>query len=370
MRRAASLISILLVSCIDPFKIELTKLDEQLVVDGMITDQPGPYVVKLFKTKALSDQISNSTDVKGAVVVITNSDGVSETLTESSPGNYVTNASGIQGVVGKTYQLHITTAEGTIYESELEKLVEVGAIRNVYHEFQKVEEPTIANSLDSDNGFQVYVDADVLPDQEGRIRWRVTRTFEIFTYPSQRIRYVSRPGGATVIVPDPPACSGWIYTPATGLAPVSNCTCCSCWVTDYRFPVISNPKFEENHMQPKVPLDFISANRRIFYRKCHLRIEQMSVSESVYDFWANVTKQRASGNDLFQTPMPKTSGNIKAVTPGAKQALGIFAVSSVKVANHVVQRNEIPYSMPQIDTLKFSCLEAYKFSTINKPTFW
>jgi hypothetical protein len=364
------LLWILLGSCVDPFKIDLTPQQEQLVVEGMITDQPGPYTVKLFKTKAIDDQISNITDVTGANLVIVNSDGVSETLAESVPGNYVT--TGMQGVVGKTYTLRITTPEGTVYESEAEKLVGVGAIRRAYYEFEQIEAPVGSDFVNPENGFQVYVDADVLPEQEGRIRWRVTRTFEIKTYPAQRTRYMSTPGGGTIIVPDPPACSGWTYSTRLGLQnPNPKCSCCECWVTEYSAgPVLSNVNFENGGSQVKVPVEYVPASRRIFNQKCYLQIEQMSLSEKVYSFWAGISKQKKTGSDLFQTPPPRTTGNIKTITPNALPALGIFAASSIKVTTLTINRSEVPYYLPPIDTIKDSCLGIYKESTINKPPFW
>jgi hypothetical protein len=370
--KLACLLWIVLGSCVDPFKIELGPLDEQLVVDGMITDQPGPYAVRLFKTKGINDQISNILYVSGASVRITDSDGAIETLAESTPGNYVTNSPGMQGVVGKTYTLHITMPEGTFYESEPEKLVGVGAIRNAYYEFEQVESPVGSDFVNPKNGFQVYVDADLLPDQEGRVRWRVTRTFEIKTYPAQRTRYMSIGGGGTIIVPDPPACSGWTYSARFGLQnPIAKCSCCECWITEYSTtPVLSNVSFEKSGIDAKVPIEYVPASRRIFNQKCYLQIEQMSLSQSVYNFWAGISKQQKSSSDLFQTPPARTTGNIKTVTPNAKPALGIFAASSIKVKTLTINRSDVPYYLPPIDTIKDSCLGIYKESTINKPVFW
>jgi hypothetical protein len=366
------LLWIVLGSCVDPFKIDVADAQEQLVVDGMITDQPGPYTVRLFRSKDLDDQISNNLNVSGASVVISNSDGVSETLVETAPGTYNTTASGMHGMVGKTYILRITLPDGTVYESTPETLASVGNIRNVYREFIQVESPVGSDYVNAKNGFQVYVDADVLPDQEGRVRWRVTRTFEIKTYPAQRQRYLSTAGGGSVLIPDPPACSGWTYSARFGLQnPISKCDCCECWITEYsQYPVLSNLNFEKSASQVKVPIEFVPASRRIFNQKVYLQIEQMSLSENVYNFWAGIGKQQKTGSDLFQTPPPRTTGNIRALSPNAVPALGIFAASSVKGTTMVIKHEEVPYYLPPIDTIKDSCLSIYKVSTAQKPLFW
>ncbi len=366
------LIWIVLGSCIDPFTITLSGSQEQLVVEGMITDQPGPYTVKLFRTKPINDQISNTLEVKGATVVIAGSDGIQEKLIENGPGNYVTNPTGIRGVIGKTYILKITTAEQGMYESEPEKLVAVGDIRRLYHEFDLAESPKRTDHLSTKNGFNIYVDADVLPEQNGRIRWRTTKTFEIRTFPSQRLKYVSTRGGGTILVPDPPVCSGWTYTTMDGLVDAKGkCDCCECWVTEYSStPILSNQNFERDNMQLKVPVDFISASRRIFNQKCYIQIEQMSVSESVYGFWKKIDKQKKTASDLFQTPLPNTRGNIKAISPNAIPVLGIFSATCIKVKTMTINRSEIPYFVPTIDTIKDSCLGIYKVTTTQKPSFW
>jgi hypothetical protein len=370
--RILSLISILLGSCIDPFSIPVSQTQVQLVVEGMITDQPGPYTVKLFKTKPINDQISNSLDVTGAVVEIVDNDGVSEKLKEIAPGNYATSATGMQGTIGKTYTLKITTPEGTQYASEPEPLVAVGDIRKLYNEFDIVEPIPPKYALTTNNGFQIYVDADVLPEQGGRVRWRTTKTFEIRTYPAQRQKYVALRSGAVVLQPDPPECSGWTYTTQKGLQDVKGkCDCCECWITDYSsVPILSNQNFVTDNAQLKVPIDFIPASRRIFNQKCYILVEQMSISENVYNFWEKISKQKKTSSDLFQTPLPNTRGNINAISPNAIPALGIFSASAIKIKTMTISRTEIPYFVPGMDTIKDSCLGVYKVATSTKPPFW
>jgi hypothetical protein len=361
LNKITCLVLIVFASCIDRITIPTNAIPEQLVVDGMITDQPGPYTVKLFRTQELNDQLGNTLNVKNAAVVIEDNNGVKESLVETAPGNYVTK--NLVGTIGKTYTLKITTAEGLQYESEPEKLVGVGDIRNITYSFKQNESPTGSNYLTTTNGFQIYVDADVLPEQQGRVRWRTTKTFEILAHPELRTRYVSLRNGTSIIVPDIPGCAF--------SGPGGNCGCCECWITDFgSLPALSNLNAVNNNSAVKVPVDFIPATRRIFNQKCHIEVEQLSVSESVYKFWSGIGQQKKTSSDLFQTPLPKTGGNIKALTPGAVPALGIFAASAVKTKSVTILRSEIPYHMPAIDTLKEACMTYYKYSTTTKPPFW
>src|SRR5260221_13328222 len=95
------------------------------------------------------------------------------------------------------------------YQSSEEQLTAVGDYSNIHAEFQQVEEATYFNQVKSPNGFNIYLDSEVLPEQQNRVWWRWTGTFEILTYPQFRTKPVpSRTG--TTIVPDPVPCSGYI----------------------------------------------------------------------------------------------------------------------------------------------------------------
>jgi len=371
--RLIFIIWLLLDACVDPFTIKSSNAGEQLVVDGMITDQPGPYTVKLYTTKSLDTQLDQVNWVKGARVSITDDAGNTENLTEISSGIYQTSESGIQGQVGRTYTLHVTTSQGHAYTSAAEKLLPVGEINNVYYSFKQVEDPTKTDYLDTKNGFEIFVDAEVLPEQEGRVRWRTTGTFEIKTAPEAKTRTEGAKGGGIVIIPDPPACSGWIYDAKNGLRQVGVCTCCECWVTLYSdTPLLSDKTFVVNNAIEKYKLGDVTATRRFFYQKYHLMVEQMSVSQSVYDFWERIATQKQSGSDLFQTPPGATGGNITSESAGALPALGVFAASSIRSVSVVIDRSDVPYVLPDIDAINESCASpaVYKNSTTTKPPFW
>lgn len=367
---------ILLDACVDPFSIKSSQVQEQLVVDGLITDQPGPYTIKLYTTKALDTQLDQTNWVKGAKVVITDDAGAEEALTEVSSGNYQTSASGMQGQPGRTYTLHITTVEGVAYTSSPETLLPVGEIKDLYYEFSQTEDPQKTDYITTKNTFNLYVDAAVLPAQGGRVRWRTTGTFEIKTYPEAKTRTEGGAGGSIVVIPDPPACSGWTYSApprGQGLKQVGDCSCCQCWVTRYSdMPILSDATFIVDGAITKFKLGDINANRRFFYKKYYIEVEQLSVSATVYDFWKKIETQKESGSDLFQTPPGATGGNIAAVSAGAMPAIGVFAASSVRKRSITIDRSDVPYYLPPIDSIKESCSSAlvYKNSTTTKPPFW
>jgi hypothetical protein len=358
-------------SCIDPFLVDVDQGQSTLVVEGMITDQPGPYEVKLTYTNDVNDQLNTIPQVHGATVVLYDDQGNSELLTETQPGVYQTSATGIQGQVGNQYHIQITLSDNSIFKSEPETLMPVGEIKDFYYEFEQKVDASLENFSEPANGFNLYVDAEVLPQQEGMVRWRTTGIFELRAFPEKRVKYESAPKGDIIVVPDPPLCSGWKYNTKTKqLEYKGECECCTCWVTQYDSePIISDPKFVKDGEVKKQFLRFIPASRRIFYNKYYIDVEQLSMSKKTYDFWQAVKKQRATGSDLFQTPPPAAQGNI-VVVAGKQKAMGYFAASSVKTKSLFLGKELIPYVLPPTDTIPESCTTAYRYSTATKPSFW
>jgi hypothetical protein len=360
---------ILLDSCIEPIELSLDSSQISLVVDGMITDQPGPYTVKVYKSTALEHSINKTVWAEGLKITIHDDQGYSEQLVEASPGNYQTNY--IEGIVGHSYYIRIETPSLEIYESKPEILRPVGEIENVYYEFEQVVEPTSENFLKPVNGFNIYVDAEVVPDQQGYVRWRTRKVFEFLTYPETRkVQQWNSKGTSFTWVPAPLACSGYIYK-SGGLVRLFPCECCTCWATSYEeSPLLSDPQFTTTGSISHQKVAFVGASRRIFHNKFYIAIDQMSISESVYNFWAAVKKQKEEGSDLFQTPAPETIGNIVPKSENAPTVLGIFAASSIRTKTIFIDKSAIPYNVPPMDTLDYSCLDVYKNVTNIRPSFW
>lgn len=101
-----------LFSCTEDYDMNLknTNLEPTLVVDGVITDKPGPYFLALTLS---ADYFSNEFNpgVKDASVVV--SDGVNDIVysgVDGYPGLY-RSPNGFRGEVGKTYSLSVTDVD-------------------------------------------------------------------------------------------------------------------------------------------------------------------------------------------------------------------------------------------------------------------
>jgi hypothetical protein len=383
-RVLTAVIFLILGSCVDTFTVN-TSFQPTIVVEGLITDQSGPYLVKISRALPITTSAQLQTtqaSETGAIVIIQDDLGNSETLIEKSSGSYYTSL--FQGVIGRTYSISIKTKDGGVYQSTPEKMLPVGDFSNLRYEFLQNEPPPPIlsawpyHNFKTTNGFKIYIDSEVLPEQEGRVWWRWLGTFKIKAYPALQKEYVSdqkRPRDMSILVPDVDLCSGALdinrHTKDSYLSPVGPCTCCECWVTEYsNTPLVSNPKFISNGKIDGYNVAFIESNRRTFYEKYYLEIEQLSVSSTIYNFWKNIKTQEGNSSNLFQTPPPKTGGNVESTSPNAIRIIGYFAASAVKKHSLLMERQDVPYDVGVIDTLALDCRKAYKYSTSARPIFW
>jgi len=115
-RYTTYLFSLLLLSgssaCKRTVQVRLDDAPPQVVIEGEITNQPGPYQVKITRTVSFSDP-NTFPPVTGATVEIMDStNGNSYVLSESSPGVYTSND--FAGIPAHTYRLRVQ-ADGLQY---------------------------------------------------------------------------------------------------------------------------------------------------------------------------------------------------------------------------------------------------------------
>lgn len=97
--------AILYTACEEVIDVELSGTESKIVIEGKITDEPGPYYVFISKT---TDYFvpGDYPQIKGAVVTITDDLGIVDHLKEFQPGVYQTNL--IKGTPGRKYFLTVS----------------------------------------------------------------------------------------------------------------------------------------------------------------------------------------------------------------------------------------------------------------------
>lgn len=100
------LISLLFSSCEKTLDLEYKTNQSTMIIEGNITDQLGPYFVKITKSISLSDLGSYPT-VDDAKVTIADNAGNTEVLSAQGKGIYRTST--LKGIEGRTYTLTVET---------------------------------------------------------------------------------------------------------------------------------------------------------------------------------------------------------------------------------------------------------------------
>ena len=358
------LVVLLTDSCIEKLDVPVISVEPRLVVDGLITDQPGPHTIKLFLSSAPNEDLDFINYIGGATVKIVDDEGNTETLLESSKGVYQTSES-YQGVIGRKYQLAIVTNEGKNYQSDFLEMYPPGEIQNISFEYKQnaINQTDLTKPQDV---IEVYIDGTGVNGYSNLMRWRWRGTYQIKTYPELRVKIT--PQGEE---PDPYECSGYIVNPVTGqLFKKRACDCCDCWVTEYspsanvsKNDNISNISFNRIFLA-QLPIDQFR-----FYFKYYIEAEQLSVSEDVHRFWKLIEAQQKGAGDLFQPNVVQVKGNVKSLNNPDEEVYGVFSVSAVAHKSIFIDGNDIPNPIVEVDTVIADC-RYLENSSNQKPPFW
>lgn len=135
-------------ACNKVIDINLNDAAPQIIIEGNISSESGPYQVQISKTINFSDA-NIFLGVTGATVIISDiTDEMQDTLTETSPGIYKTK--NILGLIGHSYQLSVT-AEGKTYTaiSTIPSQVKLDTITfQKTNRFGKVHINSVVNFID------------------------------------------------------------------------------------------------------------------------------------------------------------------------------------------------------------------------------
>ncbi len=297
--------SILLIinSCITKFIPETNENQELLVVEGLITNQPGLNTIKISKSLPLGSK-NMATPVTGCTVSISDDVQNTYTLSETAAGTYVTPRFFI-GYIGHKYILHIKTnnsfKNGYSFESFPMEMNPVPVIDSVYYE-KKTIKPTDGVSASAD-GCQVYLNSHDPTGVCKYFRWDYNETWE-FHLPFAR-----------------------------ALNPV-------CWISDVSGSInIKNTKILAEDVITRYPLTFISNESDRLKIKYSMMVNQYSINEDEFNYWEklkNITQDVGSLYDITPASIPS---NIFCIENPSEKVLGYFSVSAKSSKRFYIKDN-------------------------------
>jgi len=356
---------VLVTACVDKIDFDIPNTDPLIVVEGMITSDPGPYTVRVSRSIGFDSDSSFRDPIEAMKIKLFDDQGNQEDFTETKPGVYSTGGA-IAGAVGHSYHIRLETSDGKIFESQPDTLHAVGEVTNVKHAYQ--HEVLHKNYGDIDNNFfNISIDADAGTESNNYVRWKFTGIYKMVTRPELHETFLTASSYKT-----PLPCSGWEVLPALGgglLSQFGECTCCVCWIYDYEStPHLSDEQLVVNHAFKDVPVGTVSINSYTFSDKYLIRIDQMSLSKSAFRFFNLLRAQREGASSLFQPPSAQITGNITPINSNEK-VVGLFWASSVNTKLTYLLPSDIPYLVPPPEEIDDTCRVLHN-STTEQPSFW
>jgi hypothetical protein len=369
MNRSITILLVLFVTaCVDSIHFDSMPPGDVIILDGSITTNPAPYVIKMSRGLRLDSDSTINAPMTGATIVLHNDKGETESFNEIQPGEYHTTGT-IQGTVGGTYYITLTMADGSTFESEPETILPSGKVSEIRYQYEARTIQKPFGPLPADV-FNIFIDAGALPseDRTSFVRWRFTGTYVMETNPELHMRWLQ---GANRYM-DPWPCSGYEVEPALGggkLVKKRECTCCRCWITHYETqPRLSDTDLVEAGEFRNLKVAEVPINRLTFYERYQVAIEQMTISKNAYDYFKIIRAQKEGASNLFQPPPGKLTGNIKPVN-AKYQIVGLFWGASVNRKTIYIPNTELPYGIPR-DIIPIPCNSDYANSTNIKPADW
>lgn len=296
-------------ACITSYTPSNVENEQALVVEGLITDQPGVYTVKISLSTSLWGS-KNIVRLAGCKVWVTDDIGGKFDLAEGVTfGTYVTDPVKFTGVPGRTYILHIINLSrfGDVqYESYPTKMVPVPPVDSVFYEKRSFYQ----DGFGTVEGCQIFLNAND-PSGECRFyRWEYRETWE-FRLPDDYM--------------------------------VLNKTC---WRSENSSGIlIKNSSSLENEKIARFPLLTISNPVDRLSVKYSLLVNQYSLGEDEFYYWEKIKNMTEETGGLYDVIPASISSNIYCPEDISRKVLGYFSVSAVKSKRIFIKDNFLENNM-------------------------
>ena len=284
---------LIIASCVTKFLPEIKDDQRLLVVEGLITDQPEVYSVKLSWSIPVGSEQKVS-PIGGWKVEVHDNLGNIYQFTESpDTGTYISDIEIFQGIVGRTYTLQISTGSDASshhsYESIPVEMRAVPPIDSLFYEKVTIREGT--ESRGPVEGCQIYVNSY---DPEGKcryFRWDYSETWK-FQIPYDVKNQV-------------------------------------CWITtnSANIDIKTTSVLTEDRII-RYPLRFISNEGDQLSERYSILVNQYSISEDEYSYWEKLHNITQDVGGLYDIMPSSVRGNVFCAEDTDQQVLGYFSVSA------------------------------------------
>ncbi|PLW94405.1 MAG: hypothetical protein C0591_13030 [Marinilabiliales bacterium] len=332
--------------CIDEYWPEIDDYEDILVIDGSITNQPGPYEISLSYSSSISRP--EEKPFIGAQVIIRDDLGYEEIYTEISPGVHQSAVNGLQGTIGRKYKIIIRTPDEKEYQSSFQELKNPVEIADVYAEIESRE---TTDEYRTEYGYQFYVDSKVADEDSTYLMWRAVGTYK---YQSDfLIRYVYDRRVISVF-PQPDS----FYT---------------CYNNDINTGIFTADLSKLSTPEAlRIPLNYVNTDTRKLSIRYSLDVKQLTMTFDAFTYYKSLSDINSQQDALYTQQPYQVKGNVKNVLNADDALLGFFLVAGADEKRIYVDRPpssqvKFYYGICYIDDGDF---DAYKYIRTTPSNTW
>jgi len=293
--------------CKENIPLDPTNNKGLVVIEGLITNDIGPYTIKVSTSSNLDDP--KVYPLKECLITIIDNHGLEEVLIETEPGIYISRIDGIKGVIGNKYKLSVVTKDNVRYETDFHELLEPLEMKSIYADTTSFE---VLNDPVKLEGYQFFVDTELASTFKTYLLWKVTETYE---YTADYIIYAYFDGELKIANQDTIINYEDTYR---------------CWSTEKRKEIFTAEM--ANLTYPQIlnkKLHFVSTNSRKLKIKYSSLISQFTIDEQSYRFWKGIEDQMSEEGVLYASQPSNITSNIQNINNPEEVVLGYFTVASV-----------------------------------------
>jgi len=399
-------LAVSLFSCKELYDYQAETIGDYLVVEGMITDDPGPYYVTLSKAIAFSNDLRlysyNPEKEKGATVIIKSDKGEEAFMVEEErkPGTYATRSEDITGEAGHRYWLSIRTQKGDEYESYPSMLLDRPDIPNLH---AVAAEKTVLDESGPDgtfvikNGMQLSCDVN-------NINAADYIKIDYLTFTPHHYYIDSTFFGDTIMFLIDPVIPETLSVPMYEKG--NNVYCWVMKLPDVVPNIIGTGGAVPGSLLKDIPVGFINQNSvysaldtifsdlpeeyvisdvnkeisggvlreiitQVFYSNYYyVDVKAYAINDTVYEYYRNLKNQTTANNKIFDPVPVELTGNLHCVSNPDKSVYGIFTAASVMKRQFYIQWAG-RYSVPYIEKLDYYFpVQASGCLYDEEPVFW
>ncbi len=344
-------------SCREIYRHEPRNPEEVIVVEGLLTDKPGPHLIKLTGTGLIwegeaAENLSGlnaigPTYIRGASITVSDDTGNRFEFSEESPGHYYSTPDLI-AVEGRSYRLHIITANGHDYESAEQNLPGRVSLDTILA--RKTEKERLMQSHQGTYSVRMIPGLDVIADISGTgiekpLFRLVTQDLLLYTQTfANHQNFLWKK----------------LYMPDNININMETFGQGSATVKDHEVTFMSMRK-EDLHIDWE---DDFRPHRRV------LLFRMYSLNEESWNFYSAIHEQIHSEGRLFDPMAKQLPSNIYSLSGKGKLALGHFEVSRVTRKSWVVVETPWQEFYPLRETDDLHHIPDFGKTFIEPPDFW